>query len=329
MIKKIKQRFRFWDNDYTFLIYVTRILGYVLTFSYLIITFFDKKKTRKFNIHKNYFVLKRRELIKEYNEPADEEFRKKFLKKDRYDFNGIFIPKIENTNLLRSVYSDTFKIYTEMNDNYHYSIVDEVDKIIPEGSYCYIGPNNEDITIKPNYTVIDAGAWLGDFSSYAAKKGAHAYAFEPSPSNIKLLEKTIEYNEGWEGKITIVPFGLGNKEEILEFYENEESENTGGNSFRIPEGTGNIKLNIVTLDGWAEKNNINKIDFIKADIEGYERNMLLGATKTLQIHEPILSICTYHNSDDSVVLKKIILDANPKYNIIQRKMKLFAYVNKN
>ena len=71
---------------------------------------------------------------------------------------------------------------------------------------------------------------------------------------------------------------------------------------------------------------INKIDFIKSDIEGYERHMLRGARNILKEHQPILSICTYHLPDDRDVLKKIILEANPNYIILQRKMKLFGFV---
>jgi len=184
------------------------------------------------------------------------------------------------------------------------------------------------ITVEKNYTVIDAGAWIGDFSAYAAKKGAKVYAFEPSPVNIKMLNKTVEYNKNIDGSINIVPYGLGENEETLEFFENEEDGNTGGNSFNINKGDGTVQLNITTIDSWVEKNNIGKIDFIKSDIEGYERHMLRGATKVLKEYQPILSICTYHLPDDKQVLRDIILKANSNYTIIQRKMKLFAYVSK-
>ncbi len=314
---------RIWANDYTIFIYILKISGRLLTLLYFIFVFFNKEKTKYFNQKKNYFVIKRQKEIQRYNKPADDEFNKKFLKIDRYDFNGIYLPKVENTYLMRYVYEDSLKVYTEYNDNYNYKIIDELDKVINEGTYCYIGQNGENITIKKGDVVIDAGAWIGDFSAYASKKGAHAYAFEPLPANIKLLQKTIEYNKNDTGKITIVPFGLSNKEEKLDFFENDN--NTAGNSFGKKENS-NIKLNVTTLDIWAEKNNIKKIDFIKSDIEGYERYLLQGATKILQKYSPILSICTYHLPDDKEVLKGIILKANPKYKIIQRKMKLFAYI---
>ena len=327
-MKKILNYLRIWGNDYTPQIYISRMLGYTLAVLYFIGSFGNKESTRKFNRERNYFVSKRGQLIKQHNKPEDDAFDALYLKNDRYDFRGIFLPQIENTHLMRMVYADTLKVYTEKNDDYDYRIVDEIDKIIPEGTYCYVGLDGENILVKPGDVVIDAGAWIGDFSAYASKKGAHAYAFEPSPSNIKLLEKTIEYNKGNGGEITIVPFGLGEKEETLEFFENKDSDNTGGNSFNIGAGKGNTRLDITTVDSWVERNNIHKVDFIKADIEGYERFMLKGARKTLREHSPILSICTYHFPEDPQVLKDIILEANPLYKIIQRKMKLFAYIPK-
>lgn len=328
-MKKILVYLKVWGDDYTAYIYILRILGYALTLMYFIFILFDKKKTGYFNRKVNFFVRERKKQIQLYNKPFDEEFNQRFLKDNKYDFNGIYLPKIENTYLLRTVYNDVLKIYVEKNDNYNYKIVDELDKILPEGSYCYVGPNGEDITIKEGYVVIDAGAWIGDFSAYASKKKAHVFSFEPSPINIKLLEKTVEYNSGGGGDITIVPYGLGDKEEVLDFLEIDDDGNSANSSFNKVAGDANIKLDVTTIDTWVEKNNIRKVDFIKADIEGYERKMLLGAMRTLKELEPILSICTYHLPDDPKVLKEIILKANSGYKIIQRKMKLFAYVDKS
>ncbi len=185
-----------WGNDYNIQIYVLRLLGYVLTTVYFVATFFNKQKAKNFNQRGNYFHIIRKKKINDHNRPADRAFEEKFLKGDRYDFNGIFLPKIKNTYLMRSVYDDVLKIYTEYGDNYVYKLMDELDKLPSEGAYCYRGMNGEDISVKSGDIVIDAGAWIGDFSAYASKKGACAYAFEPSPSNISMLQKTVEYNRG-------------------------------------------------------------------------------------------------------------------------------------
>lgn len=68
------------------------------------------------------------------------------------------------------------------------------------------------------------------------------------------------------------------------------------------------------------------MDFIKADIEGAERDMLTGAMETLRIHAPKLAICTYHLPDDPEILENIIRTANPAYTVKHRWKKLYAWV---
>jgi hypothetical protein len=92
------------------------------------------------------------------------------------------------------------------------------------------------------------------------------------------------------------------------------------------------KFAVTTLDEFVYGNNknnsnkIKKVDFIKADIEGAERDMLKGATQVLREHAPKLAICTYHMSDDPVVLEGIIRAANPAYTVVHLHAKLFACV---
>lgn len=67
-----------------------------------------------------------------------------------------------------------------------------------------------------------------------------------------------------------------------------------------------------------KENALPRVDSIKADIEGYERYMLMGAQETLRRFAPKLALCTYHLPDDPEVLSELILikQANPDYNIV-------------
>ena len=85
-------------------------------------------------------------------------------------------------------------------------------------------------------------------------------------------------------------------------------------------------VEVTSIDEFVRENNLPRVDFIKADIEGFERNMLEGAQETLREFAPKLALCTYHLPDDPEVMEELIKKANPKYNVVQKRKKLFASV---
>jgi hypothetical protein len=86
-----------------------------------------------------------------------------------------------------------------------------------------------------------------------------------------------------------------------------------------------VEVTYMTIDSFIESRGIQKVDFIKADIEGAEETMLLGARETIKKFRPKLSLCTYHRPGSPQVLEAIIRDINPEYNIIHRWNKIYAY----
>jgi hypothetical protein len=114
-----------------------------------------------------------------------------------FDINGAKLPDVTNISgyktSLAYVLEDTFYVPYFYNDNHDKAIVEQVDKFMIEGPYGYTdGPF--DVTVKKDDVVIDVGAWIGDFSAYAANKGATVYAFEPVKSTYQLLCKTQALN---------------------------------------------------------------------------------------------------------------------------------------
>jgi FkbM family methyltransferase len=244
--------------------------------------------------------------------------------KNYFNFGGALLPDIDDDELItlvKYVFSDTFLIPLFCGDNYDKSIVDILDLYMGEGPYGYTD-GDFDVSVRRGDIVIDAGAWIGDFSAYAANKGAEVYAFEPTSETFALLEETAELNK--PGKIYPVKKGLSDRTGTATIECPEH--NTGSNSIVIHYTGKSEPISLTTLDAFAAENNIKKIDFIKADIEGAERDMLRGATNVLKTFAPKLAICTYHLPDDPMVLEDIILEANPKYKVVHLKMKLFACV---
>jgi len=246
--------------------------------------------------------------------------QRKYFRDGIWNFDGVKLPNydLDNPELLYPIYLDTLFVYCTHEDNYNCELIDELDKILPEGTYSYV-KNDFDVTVKENDIVIDAGAWIGDFSAYASAKGAKVYAFEPSVETLVYLKQTQKLNSN----IQIVEKGLGDKSDIYHLSHNNI--NSGAN--KITDGDNySEKIEVTTIDEFVAENELDRIDFIKADIEGFERNMLMGAKETLRRFSPKLAICTYHLLDDPEVLSKIILEANPNYTIIQKRKKLYAMV---
>ena len=184
-----------------------------------------------------------------------------------------------------------------------------------EGPYEY-----NSVKLQKGDIVIDAGACVGEFSALGGIKGCRAYAFEPMPHIIdEYLAKTAE----WNPNITICNYALSDKQSELDFYINRvgtSSANMGGH------GKTKITVPAIDLDTFVIENNLPRVDFIKADIEGAERYMLMGARNVLREFAPKLSLCTYHLPDDPQVMREIILRANPNYKIEERWKKMYAWV---
>jgi len=219
-------------------------------------------------------------------------------------------------------FEDTLLFYTDYDDCYDETKMAQYLELGKEGPYC-LRNDMVDVTVKAGDVVLDAGSWIGDFAAYASAKGASAaYAFEPSDSACKYLLQTASLNKN----IYVVKKGLGNVKVMSSIEINHE--NPTSNRFVQGKNAGSEErlVEITTIDSFVQESNLARVDFIKADIEGYERYMLEGAKETLKKFAPKLAICTYHLPDDPEVLAGIIKNANPAYYIVQKKAKLYASV---
>jgi len=198
-------------------------------------------------------------------------------------------------------------------------------------SKCRGGPYEYGHTqINSGDVVFDCGANMGAFSALASRKcgenGGRVYAFEPYRFLIdNYLQKVVTENPN----ITICEYAITSENGQIGFsLANNETEGRistldWGDCYRTQS---EFTVQSITLDTFVERNKIRNVDFIKADIEGAERYLLMGAKQVLRQFAPKLVICTYHLPDDPKVLRELILEANPKYIVEQQLMKIYAYV---
>jgi FkbM family methyltransferase len=248
----------------------------------------------------------------------------------RYVKNGLNIikdvrlPLLDPENTIEfyaCIFEDTFLVYTEYDDCYDEARIDHLMDSPTDGPY---GLRNDlvGVTVEEGDIVIDAGSWIGDFAAYASVKGAVVYAFEPTDSTFEYLLKTAELNKN----IYPVKKGLGDRKTSVSFHGKDYG--SGNRIVSAPIDATDQVIETTSIDAFVEENGLKRVDFIKADIEGYERQMLKGAGETLRRFAPKLAICTYHLPDDPEVLAALIKEANPAYRIVQKSKKLYASVPK-
>lgn len=168
--------------------------------------------------------------------------------------------------------------------------------------------------LKSDSVVMDIGANLGFFSRLAvelAPSGA-VYAFEPVPSTFALFKKNVP-------NAVAVMKGLGTKTERKKIFTSDISTDCSVLADSPHADVKNIdysnveEVALTSLDEFVEENKISRVDFIKIDIEGYERFAIEGARNTIKKFKPVIAVSAYHNPDDKIVLPALVISINPSY----------------
>ncbi len=128
--------------------------------------------------------------------------------------------------------------------------------------------------VQKNDVVVDIGAAEGNFSLSIIEEAGFVYLFETDKKWIRALEATFA---PWKDKVKIVQKYVADK--------------TGDGS--------------IALDDFFDGN--QHVQFIKADVEGAEAQVLQGARNLIARQKKIrIAVCTYHRQEDAAVLEDIL-----------------------
>ena len=146
---------------------------------------------------------------------------------------------------------------------------------------------------------------MGVYTRRALRDGAvNVISIEPVPETLECLRRNFR-KEIAEGRVTVYPQGVWDKKSTLPLTLSKDS--TAANTFaRDVDGYGTMELPLTTIDNIVRDLNLSRVDLIKMDIEGAERQALAGASQTIRNFRPRLEICTYHLMDDPEVITGII-----------------------
>ena len=166
---------------------------------------------------------------------------------------------------------------------------------------------------------LDLGAYNGDTIREMLLYNPNlqkAVALEPDARNFRKLTEYAQNVESCE--IKCINAGAWCENTTLLF-------DASGNRNAGIVSKGNIvskikEVNVVSVDSVLEG---ASIDYIKYDVEGSEKEALLGSTQTIKAHAPKLLVSLYHRSEDLFALPELIKELNPDYSLYLRR---FPYI---
>lgn len=137
--------------------------------------------------------------------------------------------------------------------------------------------------LRPNDVVVDIGANIGYYTRIASRlvgAGGAVIAFEPMPAAYRVLQM----NCSDLANVTLFPVALGDKQGETTFYVRKKGDQSSLGSDKTAQA---VRVKIDTLDS-ALIARCSRIDFMKIDVEGFEREVLAGSAQSIATHRPII-----------------------------------------
>lgn len=194
----------------------------------------------------------------------------------------IFRRRLENRDFLMEV-EPGILVPAEMND---YMVYWTFVEGFAQASYVRFSR----MLIRPGDTVLDVGANIGLWVMGAARLAGpegRIHAFEPVVENFERLTSNLALNNiNW---VRCHPLALSDKNGSAVFY-GASNNNSGMGSLAQHEGVDRpMDVELMRLDDFCEKQGIERVDFMKVDVEGAEILVFRGASRLLAAPEaPII-----------------------------------------
>ena len=208
------------------------------------------------------------------------------------DLNGEVFEIDENICKLNNYHNNetvNFKLYKKCNvcdcirrgfrweEHQH----DIIDKYLTKDSIC-----------------IEAGAHIGTISVKLSKVCKKVYCFESVINTYNLLKYNMKNNCNHNYELFNKGLGESCKIEHINWISDEGSGGIGltNNIYSINKNKIGNKIEVVTIDSL----NLDKLDYIKIDVEGYEENIVNGGINTIKNCKPIIVLECYETFEPLV-----------------------------
>lgn len=145
--------------------------------------------------------------------------------------------------------------------------------------------------------VIDGGACRGDtgvFFARAVGRGGRVFSFDPLPVHQEIIRHNIAQN-GLTDNMFAIGKGLSDSTNGIPAIDPELADVASPAFSMLQFGD---QVPAIALDDFVRDENIEKIDFIKLDVESFEMAAIIGARETISRFRPKLAISLYHQPQD-------------------------------
>lgn len=172
------------------------------------------------------------------------------------------------------------------------------------------------IAPEPGDVVIDAGVYLGEtairFALDVGPKG-RVLAFDASPAHARLAYANVQRN-GLDDRVQVFAAGLARSSTVAGLDAASRLEDTPLHSANAGRRMRPDDLQ-VSIDDACFWTGVDRVDYIKMDIEGSEIAALEGARETILAHRPKLGVCVYHRPVELWTIPNLIRRAYPFYDL--------------
>lgn len=134
-------------------------------------------------------------------------------------------------------------------------------------------------------TVLDIGANVGALTLLMATVAhqGHVIAIEPGPNTFARLQANLDLNPILSKKVNIYQLGIADKPGVLYW---QEDANVPGNAGLFSHD--GLAVKVKSLDQFVNQLSLNRLDFLKIDVEGMEYEVITGGLEVLSTFRPII-----------------------------------------
>ncbi|MBE6627738.1 MAG: FkbM family methyltransferase [Ruminococcaceae bacterium] len=161
----------------------------------------------------------------------------------------------------------------------------------------------------------DLGAYNGDTARKLLESAEgnvqRIYAMEPDARNYRKLKAYAEE----ETRAEVIPVNAGAwSEKTILYFDDSGNRNASFGSNRSESLSDRpVKLKAVEADTLDNILDGEPVDYIKYDVEGSEKEALLGSKETIEKNHPTLLVSLYHRNEDLFALPLLVKDLFPEY----------------